>query len=60
VHTIFNTQISDNVKARIIHHERENEYQRNTTDIAIQSQLETYYYFKRKVEAIETPEIEEA
>ena len=50
VHTIFNIQFSDNVKARIIDHQRENEYQRTGGDIAMQSQIETYYMYKRLAE----------
>lgn len=48
-------QLSDNVKARILDHEMTNEYQRINGDIPIRSQMETYYYLKRKIE-VELPE----
>ncbi|GLR16323.1 polyphosphate kinase 1 [Portibacter lacus] len=54
-------QLSDNVKARLIHYEKNNNYKSDNDDLAIRSQTETYYYMKRlnesKVEEI--PEIEE-
>ena len=57
VKAIFNIQFSDNVKARHIGSEIENEYQRTDTELAIQSQLDTYFYLKRleekKMEAAE-------
>jgi polyphosphate kinase len=45
---IINIQLKDNVKARYLDFNRLNEYKRND-EIAIQSQNETYYYFKRKL-----------
>lgn len=44
-------QLADNVKARIIDAESTNEYNKDGSDLAIRSQLETYYYIKRQVES---------
>ena len=44
-------QLADNVKARIIDAESTNEYNKDGSDLAIRSQLETYFYIKRQVEA---------
>jgi len=43
-------QLNDNVKSRIIDIEFSNAYNRNEADLAIRSQVETYYYVKRKME----------
>ncbi len=43
-------QLADNVKARYIDAELSNNYRRNASDLAIRSQMETYFYFKRKQE----------
>lgn len=43
-------QLNDNVKARIIDVKKNNRYRRNTTDLAIRSQTETYYFLKRILE----------
>lgn len=43
-------QLGDNVKARYIDSESTNEYRKDGSDLAIRSQLETYYYIKRQVE----------
>ncbi|MCO6491321.1 MAG: polyphosphate kinase 1 [Phaeodactylibacter sp.] len=40
-------QLSDNVKARIIDKESSNTYRTDGSDLAIRSQMETYYYIKR-------------
>jgi polyphosphate kinase len=40
-------QLSDNVKARIINEEQDNQYRTNDNDIAIRAQIETYFYFQR-------------
>jgi len=45
---IINIQLKDNVKARYLDFNRLNEYKKND-DISIQSQNETYYYFKRRL-----------
>jgi len=44
-------QNHDNTKARIIDKTGLNEYRRNDSDLAVRSQLETYYYIKRKMES---------
>jgi polyphosphate kinase len=41
-------QLKDNVKARIIEADQKNEYQSESSNLAIRSQLETYYYTKRQ------------
>ena len=46
----INIQLSDNVKSRLIDAEFSNQYNRNDADLAIRSQVETYYYVKRKME----------
>lgn len=47
---IIELQLNDNVKARIIDRFDQNEYRRTSTDIPVRAQLETYFYFKRKLE----------
>jgi polyphosphate kinase len=47
---LIDLQLQDNVKARILDGEHKNEYKKSGSDLAIQSQIETYYYFKRKTE----------
>ncbi len=44
-------QLNDNVKARLLDKNLSNQHKRDNSDIAIRSQLETYYYMKRKSEA---------
>ncbi len=44
-------QLSDNVKARLIHRNQTNEYRRGTSDLNIRTQYETYFYYKRKMES---------
>ncbi len=51
VKTIFRIQWTDNVKARHIGTDNENDYQRTDNELAVQSQLDTYYFFKRISEA---------
>jgi len=46
----INIQLSDNVKARTLDRELSNVYRKNGSDLAIRSQLETYYYIKRRME----------
>ena len=41
-------QLKDNVKARIIDINQNNNYQSESSNLAIRSQLETYYYTKRQ------------
>ncbi len=40
-------QLADNVKARVLDEDLSNTYYRTDSDLAIRSQLETYYYIKR-------------
>jgi polyphosphate kinase len=47
---IIQLQWNDNVKARIIDREQTNTYRHDGSEIALQSQVETYYYFKRREE----------
>lgn len=46
----INIQLNDNVKSRILDKALKNEYYRHGSDLAIRSQIETYYYIKRQVE----------
>lgn len=41
-------QLSDNVKSRLLDKELSNRYNKNDSDISIRSQLETYFYIRRK------------
>jgi polyphosphate kinase len=54
---IIDLQWRDNVKARILDEEMNNFYRKNEDDIAIQSQIETYFYFKRREENMEKVEV---
>ncbi|MCB0572842.1 MAG: polyphosphate kinase 1, partial [Phaeodactylibacter sp.] len=45
-------QLNDNVKARIIDKESSNEYRKDSSDLAIRAQMETYYYIKRLSEKL--------
>ncbi|MFT4972696.1 MAG: polyphosphate kinase [Saprospiraceae bacterium] len=47
---MLDIQWSDNVKARILDAKMKNEYQKDGQELAIQSQVETYFYFKRREE----------
>ncbi len=47
---IIELQWRDNVKARILDETQENRYRDINADFPIQSQVETYYYFKRLAE----------
>ena len=49
----INIQLSDNVKSRILDEEQLNNYSRGNSDIAIRSQIETYYHIKRSMENTE-------
>jgi polyphosphate kinase len=46
----FEIQLSDNVKARTLDYKMSNAYKRQDGDISIRSQMDTYYYLKRKAE----------
>lgn len=50
IRALIDLQVNDNVKARIIDPKDQNEYRRNSSDIPVRAQLETYFYFKRKVD----------
>ncbi len=50
IRALLDLQLNDNVKARIIDQYDQNEYRRISTDIPVRAQLETYFYFKRKLE----------
>ncbi len=43
-------QLTDNVKARLLDADLTNAYRKTGSDLAIRSQLETYYYIKRRLE----------
>jgi polyphosphate kinase len=43
-------QLNDNVKSRYIDRFNLNEYRKISTDIPVRAQLETYFYYKRKLE----------
>lgn len=51
---LLNIQLFDNVKARYIHVSKNNEYRTETTDLAVRSQVETYYYMKRLTDSLES------
>lgn len=48
----LNIQLNDNVKSRILNAKMNNKYRKSSTDIAVRSQVETYYYIKRREETI--------
>lgn len=48
IKTLLDLQLNDNVKSRIIDRYDQNEYRRTNTDIPVRTQIETYFYFKRK------------
>lgn len=50
IKSLIDLQLHDNVKARIIDAQDRNEYRRINSDIPVRTQLETYFYFKRKSE----------
>lgn len=47
IRDLVNIQLNDNVKSRFIHFKKNNRYRKTNNDIAIRSQIETYYYIKR-------------
>jgi len=47
----INLQLTDNTKARIIDNKQTNGYRKANSDIPTRSQIDTYYYIKRKTEA---------
>lgn len=48
----INIQLNDNVKSRILDLKLTNKYKKNADDIAVRSQIETYYYIKRRQESM--------
>lgn len=50
IKALLDLQLNDNVKARIIDREDQNQYRRTGGDIPVRAQLETYFYFKRKLD----------
>ncbi len=50
INTCMFIQLSDNVKSRIIDESHQNVYKKNENDIAVRSQMETYFYMKRREE----------
>ncbi|MEL6866592.1 MAG: polyphosphate kinase 1, partial [Bacteroidota bacterium] len=50
IRTHMEIQWSDNVKARLIDEQQSNEYRRNESDMAVRSQMETYFHIKRQME----------
>ncbi len=51
---LINIQLYDNVKARHIHIDKNNDYRTETTDLAVRSQVETYYYMKRFTDSFDS------
>jgi len=49
---LINLQLNDNVKSRIIDYKSHNAYKKTSNDLALKSQIETYYYIKRKTERL--------
>ena len=45
---LMEMQWKDNVKARVIDKKQSNQYHKTGSDMPLRSQLETYFYFKRK------------
>ncbi|MEN0005574.1 MAG: polyphosphate kinase 1 [Bacteroidota bacterium] len=52
-------QFNDNVKARILDAELSNTYNQSSSDLAIRSQIETYYYIKRAAEELLQAQVEQ-
>ena len=60
-HTIMDyldIQLTDNTKARLLNEQNKNKYFRSADDLAIRSQVESYYYIKRRMEAAERESLE--
>ncbi len=58
--TLLQIQLSDNVKARYVNLNKVNVYNESDFDLAIRSQIETYYYIKRKTEAFYSESVSKA
>jgi polyphosphate kinase len=52
IFSFLNIQLADNVKARILDKDFKNEYAKGGSDLATRSQLDIYYYNKRKLEQL--------
>ncbi|HLP96422.1 MAG TPA: polyphosphate kinase 1 [Saprospiraceae bacterium] len=50
IRALIDIQLNDNVKARIIDAQNRNDYRRTGSDIPVRTQLETYFFLKRKLE----------
>ncbi len=50
-------QLSDNVKARLLTEQQTNPYYKGGSDLAIRSQIETYYYLKRNLDRPPKPSV---
>ena len=50
IYDVLQIQLNDNVKARYLGEEKHNTYKSTGSDMAIRSQIETYYYFRRLIE----------
>ena len=48
---LLKIQLNDNVKARVLDADLTNTYRKTGSDLAVRSQLETYYYTKRRLES---------
>jgi polyphosphate kinase len=59
IRALLDIQLNDNVKARIIDPLNLNEYRRTSSDIPVRTQLETYFFLKRKLEEGKEEEGEE-
>lgn len=49
VREMIDLQLNDNVKARYINEKNNNEYRRTGSELPVRAQLETYFYYKRKL-----------
>ncbi|MBK8514955.1 MAG: polyphosphate kinase 1 [Saprospiraceae bacterium] len=49
--TILNIQLNDNVKSRILDEKLTNKYKKTKDDISVRSQVESYYFIKRREES---------
>lgn len=45
-------QLNDNVKARLIDRSEQNIYRRSNSDVPVRAQIDTYFYYKRKLEQL--------
>lgn len=52
IKVIMQIQINDNIKSRSLHNKRVNDYRELQNDLAVRSQVETYYYIKRLTERL--------